>query len=47
VRIGELAGAGLSLRAISRTLADEGIVARNGLPFAPKVLNGLTHGAAR
>jgi DNA invertase Pin-like site-specific DNA recombinase len=37
-RIVELAVGGLSLRGISRALLDEGIRARNGHPFAPKVL---------
>ncbi len=41
VRIGELAASGLSLRGISRTLAAEGIAARNGSPFRAKVLLGI------
>lgn len=36
-----LRGAGLSLRAISEELVTRGILARNGWPFAPKVLLGL------
>jgi DNA invertase Pin-like site-specific DNA recombinase len=40
--IAALSGSGLSLRAISRTLADRGVLARNGRPFAPSVLFTLT-----
>jgi DNA invertase Pin-like site-specific DNA recombinase len=42
-RIGELAATGLSLRAISRALAAEGIRARNGRPFAASTLGVLVH----
>lgn len=40
-RISRLRAAGLSLRAISRALASQGILARNGKPFAPSTLLGL------
>ena len=38
-----LAGAGLSLRAVSRALAARGILARNGRPFAVSTLSVLIH----
>ncbi|MGH7390359.1 MAG: recombinase family protein [Candidatus Rokuibacteriota bacterium] len=40
-RIAALRAAGLSLRAISRALAGEGVVARHGRPFAPMTLARL------
>jgi hypothetical protein len=41
-QIAALSAAGLSLRAISRTLAERGVLARNGRPFAPATLFRLT-----
>jgi hypothetical protein len=41
-RVGELRAMGLSLRAMSRALAGEGIMARNGRPLTSKVLLALT-----
>jgi len=41
-KVAELRAAGLSLRAISVTLASKRVLARNGRPFSPKVLSTIT-----
>lgn len=42
-RIIALSGAGLSLRALSRVLAEESILARSGRPFGPMMLSRIVH----
>ena len=42
-RILALAGGGVSLRTLSRVLAEEGIVARSGRPFGPTMLSRIVH----
>jgi len=46
VAIGALRASGRSLRAIARTLADRGILARSGRPFAPSTLWPLVRNRA-
>ncbi len=43
IRIRLLSASGLSLRGLARRLATEGLLARNGRPFAPSTLAGLVH----